>query len=233
MITIEMAGLTIGIENRYMRSRRFEAFRTESTRPDFTVSVTDEELEAEYRLCPGRKEYLEFTCTYRKIAELLPDYDAFVFHGAVIARQGGAFVFTAPSGTGKTTHINLWRSAFPDSWVLNGDKPVIRKLEGRFVACGTPWCGKEGMGTNAIRPLTAFGILNRGEKNEIRPAAREELLPMMLRQTYRPRDAARLVKQLGLMDACFRALPVYTLYCNMDPSAARMAWETMGRHLSE
>ena len=110
---------------------------------------------------------------------------------------------------------------------------LIRKLEGRFVACGTPWCGKEGMGTNAIRPLTAFGILNRGEKNEIRPAAREELLPMMLRQTYRPKDAARLVKQLGLMDACFRALPVYTLYCNMDPSAARMAWETMGRHLSE
>ena len=52
-------------------------------------------------------------------------------------------------------------------------------------------------------------------------------------QTYRPKDAARLVKQLGLMDACFRALPVYTLYCNMDPSAARMAWETMGRHLPE
>lgn len=225
-----MAGLNIGIDNRYIRGYRFDGFYTDDP-PDFTVAVTDEELEAEYRLCPAREEYLEFVCAYRKIAEVLPDYDAFVFHGAVITKDGGSFVFTAPSGTGKTTHIKLWLEAFPDSWVLSGDKPIIRKANGRFFACGTPWLGKEMMGSRSIRPLTAIGILNRGVENEIRPAAREEITNTMMCQTYRSKDPARLARQLTLMDDCFSTVPVYTLRCNMDPSAARLAWETMRVHL--
>lgn len=231
MIVFRMAGLNIGIDNRYIRGDRFEGFFTDNP-PDFTVSVTEEELAAELPVSPVKnKDYLEYICAYRKIAELLPDYDAFVLHGAVITRAGGSFVFTAPSGTGKTTHILLWKSEFPDCWVLSGDKPIIRRYKGEFYACGTPWLGKEGMGSRSIRPLTAVTILNRGAENEIRPATREEIVQTLLRQLYRPKDPARLAKQLALVNDCFRVTPIYTMHCNMDPSAAHTAWDAMRVHL--
>lgn len=233
MIVLRMAGLNIGIDSRHIRGTRFEGFYTDNP-PDFTVCVTEEEIAEEARVSPlESKDYLEYICAYRKIAELLPDYDAFVLHGAVITRAGGSFVFTAPSGTGKTTHIRLWKSEFPDCWVLSGDKPIIRRYKGEFYACGTPWLGKEGMGSRSIRPLTAVTILNRGAENEIRPAGREETVRTLLRQTYRPKDPLRLAKQLALVDACIRATPVYALYCNMDPSAAHIAWDALRVHLPE
>ena len=227
MITIRMAGLNISIDNRFVHGSRFAGFET-AQRPDFTVSVTNAELDAERRFNREPDEYLEFVCIYRKIAEMLADYDAFVFHSAVVARgDGPAFLFTAPSGTGKTTHIRLWCAQFPDCSVLNGDKPIIRYTDGQFLACGTPWNGKEKLGSAESRPLHAICMLHRGTENHIRRATQAETAQFVMKQVYLPRDPARLAKQLALMNSCFTRIPMYTMYCNTEPEAARMAWEAM------
>ena len=226
MITIRTAGLNIGIDNRFTQDFRFEGFTTDAE-PDFTVSVDDTDLANEARFCPHTDSYLEFVCAYRKIAERLPDYDAFVFHGAVIARDSGAFVFSAPSGTGKTTHIRLWEACYPDAWVLSGDKPIIRKEAGRFYACGTPWRGKEGMGCGQSLPITAICVLERGPENRVERVEDAEIVEALMHQVYLPKNPERLMRQLTLMDECFRQVPIYRLRCNMDPEAARVAYEAM------
>ena len=79
-------------------------------------------------------EYCEFVCLYRSIAEKLPFFDGFVFHGAAVEVNGKAYVFTAPSGTGKSTHIKLWMDALGEKVrVINGDKPILRKKDGGFI----------------------------------------------------------------------------------------------------
>ena len=112
---------------------------------DFEVFVTDEQI-AEEMTCGSQTESeAEILCIYRAIAEKLPLYNRFVMHGAAISFEDKAYIFTAASGTGKSTHIRLWRKAFGNPvGIVNGDKPVIEiKDDGTSLVYGTPWAGKE------------------------------------------------------------------------------------------
>ncbi|MBQ2597494.1 MAG: hypothetical protein II581_06285 [Oscillospiraceae bacterium] len=226
MIAFSMAGLTILLENQYPHGPKYVDFPPLGA-PDLTIRVSEAEIQAEQpelELTPG---YREHVCAYRAIAEQLPDFDAFVMHGAAVVKDDAAYLFTAPSGTGKTTHLRLWRSVYPDSWILNGDKPTIRRFDGVFYACGTPWRGKERYGNAEMRPLAGICILSRGKENHIERVDSSAALVRLMRQVYICRDSQRLGKELALLDACFRSVPVYEMQCNMEPEAARVAYEAM------
>ena len=223
---ISTAGLCIEIVHHFVFNDWLAPYACDAE-PDFVVSPTMEEIAAERAISLRPPNHSEFSCAYRSIAERLPDYDAFVMHGAVVCRGEDAFVITAPSGTGKSTHAALWLQCFPDAWILNGDKPIIRKLDGRFYACGTPWRGKEGFGVPGMAPVRAIALLRRGEINEIQPASGKEMISFLMKQVYLPKDAGRRLRQIELMDAFLRSVPSFTLRCNMDPSAAQLSWETM------
>ena len=151
MMILRLAGVTVGIDNQYDFSDRVRLWLADGA-PDFTVRVAPEELEREDEGRGLPREYLEFVCAYRHIAERMPDYDAFVFHGAAVVVDDLAYLITAPSGTGKTTLTRFWRYGLDcGAWVLNGDKPILRRDPGGFTVCGTPWRGKEGHGINAER----------------------------------------------------------------------------------
>ena len=227
-INISVAGICFGIEHRFNLPLIMEAFRSEEE-PQYVISVSDEELNAERVLNRRSNNYLEFICIYRKIAELLPNHDAFVMHGAAICRADACYLITAPSGTGKTTHAKLWLSSFPDAWILNGDKPIIRKQDDRFYAYGTPWNGKERYGTNGQSELKAISLLHRSETNAICPASGGEMIGFVMKQVYLARDPARRVRQLELMDECLRSTPIFRMGCNMDPEAAIIAYEAMSQ----
>ena len=82
--------------------------------------------------------------------------------------DGAAYLFTAPSGTGKSTHTRLWREVFGDRvWMINDDKPMLRISENLVTAYGTPWNGKHHISRNASAPLKAIVQLNRGKENII------------------------------------------------------------------
>lgn len=207
--------------------------------PDFVARMTREDLElerkkvrrlAEWRGYPmGRSpdSFLEVLAVYRKIAEWMPGRDTFLFHGSVIAVDGAAYMFTAASGTGKSTHTRLWRELLGERAVMvNDDKPLIHvDAQGKAVAYGTPWCGKERIGNNISVPLKAVCLLERSEKNRIQKIGRGEAYPMLLQQAYRPDDAAAMRQTLALLDRMDVAF--YRLGCNMDISAAELAHNTM------
>ena len=232
MITIQIAKLNVGIDNRYDIAPRLEGFLTDEA-PDFTVRVTEADLRQERSFGEDLPEdYLEYICAYRHIAEALPAYDGFVMHGAaVVDGDRSAYLFTAPSGTGKTTHVRLWLRRFPGRvWVLNGDKPVIRRIDGRFFVCGTPWRGKEQFGRSAIRPFGGVCLLDRGRENSIAPLPAGQAMPRLMRQFLLPKQPEQLMRFLRLADECFSTTPIYAMACNRSPAAAVMSYEAMTGH---
>lgn len=205
----------------------------DAPRTDLAVAVSDAEIEAE-RAAARRnaapicsEASFESLAIYRKICAFALAHDAFLMHGAVIAMDGRGYAFAAKSGTGKTTHIRLWMQAFGDRVrVINGDKPILRLIDGTFYAYGTPWNGKERFGCADRVPLFALCFLRRGETNTIHRISDEEAVPLLFSQIMIG-DSTDLARQLELADELLRRVPLYRLACNMEPEAALVAWRGM------
>ena len=209
-------------------------------KPDFTVTTTENDIEYERQksarndIAEGRPmqswsdSYLEELAVYRKIAEKMPEYDTFLFHGSVVAVDGVGYLFTAKSGTGKSTHTRLWRELLGSRAVMvNDDKPLIRVSYDGVTVFGTPYNGKHRLGSNIAVPLKAICILCRAEKNTIRKITKSAAYTMLLQQSYRPSDSAALAKTLTLIDRMTDRIALWRLGCNMDISAAELAYNTM------
>ena len=172
--------------------------------------------------------YLETLAVYRKIAEKMPDYGVVLFHGSCIAVDGIGYLFTAKSGTGKSTHTRLWRELLKDRAVMvNDDKPLIRIDENGAVVYGTPWDGKHRLSTNTSVPLKALCVLERGIENRIEWITKREAYPMLLQQVYRPYDRAAMAKTLELIDRLADSVDLWKMQCNMDIEAAEIAYSAM------
>ena len=204
------------------------------------ISISNEDLEyekmkSEREMKMEGKEpqeypeaYLEMLAVYRKLADELASKDIFLFHGSAIAVDGRAVLFTAKSGTGKSTHTKLWRDAFGDRAVMiNDDKPLLRVNETDVQVCGTPWDGKHRISTNCIVPLEAICILERGEQNEIRQISPREALPMLLQQSHRSADPAVTARMMQVINKMSSRVRFYRLRCNMEPEAALVAYNAI------
>ena len=209
-------------------------------RPDLTVRTdqADIDFEREKSAREAAREgaplrhfpdgYLETLAVLRKIAERMPFFDTILFHGSCVAVDGQGYLFTAKSGTGKSTHTRLWREYLGErALMVNDDKPLIRLTEQGAVICGTPWNGKHRLSTNISVPLKALCLLERGEENTIRQIPSAEALPFLLQQVYRPGDREALVRTLDLIGRLSGSVRLYRLSCNMDPQAAVTAYEAM------
>ncbi len=195
---------------------------------DFTVALSEadiqreiaSELDNELNFHPAHSEYLAI---YRFIATKMLEYGGFLMHGSAIAKDGRAYLFCAPSGTGKSTHTRLWRERFPECFMINDDKPIIMKKDDGFYACGTPWSGKHDLDTNVSLPLKGIVILQRGEKNVIERVMPEAVLGLLFNQIYRPQDQTAYFTTIDLVSEMLASCPVYQLYCTMDIEAAEVA----------
>lgn len=173
-------------------------------------------------------EYLETLALQRKVTEALFDHDTLLFHGSVVAVDGQGYLFTAKSGTGKSTHTRLWREMLGDRAVMvNDDKPFLKITPQGVVAFGSPWRGKHRLGENIQVPLKAICILERGEENRIRRIHVKDAVYMLLQQSARPMDRSKTGKYLDLVDGLSKKVAFYRLQCNMEPEAARVAFGEM------
>lgn len=226
MITIEIAGLPIGIDNKYEHLSIQARDYLSDKEPIFTVSVSEDEIDAERKITGTDypSGYYESVMAYRKIADKLPEYDAFLFHGCVIELDGKAYIFTAKSGVGKTTHMRIWISQFGrEISVINGDKPTVRIIDGVPYASGTPWRGKEGYGKNVVREVAGIVFVNRGEVNIASKITAPEALNAFMSQIYLPRkNQPNLIKTMRLADSFIKAVRLVRLECNMEPEAAHV-----------
>ena len=173
-------------------------------------------------------EYLETLSVYRHLCERLLEKDILLFHGSVVAVDGIAYLFTAKSGTGKSTHTRLWREYFGERAVMiNDDKPLLKITYSGVTVYGTPYDGKHRISTNTSAPLKAICLLFRGQENQIREVTKSEAYPMLLQQTHRPMSAEKMQTVFKLLDRMCENLRLYKLECNKNPDAAITAYQGM------
>lgn len=184
---------------------------------EINITVKDIEIEQKEAINQGtnlRCAYLETLAVYRKIAETMLDDDTFLMHGAVVGINNHAYMFTAASGTGKTTHVKKWIKKLKNSYVVNGDKPLIKLTDNEVIACGTPWCGKERWGKNCMVPLRAIVLMERGENNTINEITFGQALTGLLQQTYVFSDFDKKKKVLMLLSRMNGKIKFYKFSCN-------------------
>lgn len=228
---IKIAGLTVEMRAKYPFVKKLcRDYLVEPVqKPDIVAFATDEEIQKEMVEGDGfSPAYCESVCLYRAIAEKLPYFNKFVFHGASISYGERGYLFAAPSGTGKSTHIKLWFELLGDSTqIINGDKPILSVDNGNVFICSTPWAGKEGWQRNVSYPLASICLLSRGEENSISRISPSEHFNEIIRQIYIPFDSEARLKTLELLDIIAKQVDFYNLYCNMSLDAARTAFDTM------
>lgn len=239
--TYRIAGQNIEIKSIHDEVHRLCAdYLAPEAEADFSVQTTQADIDYEREksaredraqgvsIRPFPDPYLETLAVYRKIAEQMPAHDTILFHGSCVAVDGEAYLFTAKSGTGKSTHTRLWRSLLEERAVMvNDDKPLIRVADAAAEIFGTPWDGKHRLSSNLVVPLKAICILKRGRVNRIRPVSASEAYPVLLQQVYRPRGGSELKRTLELIDKLSGSVRLWQLECNMEIEAAQVAYEAM------
>ncbi len=231
MFKINIADLVVQIDNKHdFVYKQCKDYYTDEQDVDITICATDEDIriEREQSLAQFSEGYLESVCIYRNLSYVLPQFDAFLFHAALIEVDGKGYAFTAKSGTGKSTHIRLWQQLLGDKVIIvNGDKPILRKVDGKILCYGTPWCGKEKYNVNKSVELNSICFLNRAKENSIHKYDVSKAAKNIVHQIVVPKSPENVLRILELLDYTLTNVDVWDLYCNMDIQAAKLSYNTM------
>ena len=209
---------------------------------DFSLAVTrdmlvfeqdqlDEEARQEgFRLRTFTDPFLERAAIQRAFAEHLLAHNTLLLHGSAIAVDETGYLFTARSGTGKSTHTRLWREVFGQrAQMINDDKPFLQLTDQSVLVCGCPWSGKHGLDSNITVPLSGICILERGTQDRIFPLAPDQAMPMLSKQAYWPLAEEDHPLLRRLLDTLANQVPLWRMECTKDPQAARVAWSAMSK----
>lgn len=226
---IEVADVTVGIHGQYDQTKTFcRDYVVECENPDLILNVTADQTKEEYERCFGKESLA--TCErylfLRELVNRLPEKGRMIFHGATVSAFGKGYIFTAPSGTGKSTHVRLLKKYFGEEiTIINGDKPIVGMKNGVATVFPSPWCGKEGWQTKVEAPLGAIVLLKRGSKNSIVRIAPQDYFKELFYQIFKPERNEDLVKVIEIIDEVSRDIPFYLLECDISKEAAETSFE--------
>ena len=195
------------------------------------ISVTKEDKEYELTLAETQEPaIIETSCILRRYAEIcLTKYNTLVFHASAVKYNGGAYLFTAKSGTGKSTHTLLLKELLGDKLeFINDDKPTIKFCDnGEIIVYGNPWCGKHMRGGNISAPLKGIIKVERGKDNSVSELSELEGLPILFEQSYKPKNAELSGVLLDYYFKLLKGAKLYKLTCNKDISSAKCTFENI------
>ncbi len=223
-----IAHFNILIEYKYNYTFKFleEYLEREEVEPDFVISVTQEELISEFEKSEIKiLEVVENSSILRKLANILIEkYNTILFHSSAITYNEEAYLFTAPSGTGKSTHTALLKKLLGDKVeYINDDKPFIRYIDGDFYVYGSPWNGKHRLSSNISAPLKAIIKVERSNVNGVKELDSVSALSCLLEQSYSYNDEICVNNLLDIINKMLNAVKFYKLSCNMDIEAGEVS----------
>lgn len=194
--------------------------------PDIIVGSRREIIkEKQPHLSDDECEYLS---TGENFYFQLLEHDGMMLHASAVVLDGKAYLFSAPCGTGKSTHTQIWQRVFGDrAVILNDDKPALRWENGQYYAYGTPWSGKYNLNVNMKVPVAGICFLSQGKENKIEPYGGREAMFDILSQTTRPMNAALRVGLLSQLDRLVKNVPIWKMACNMEDEAAIVSHSAM------
>ena len=237
---MEIAGQVVCVQPLFESTREYCRPFLTRREPEFLVCVNRQDLPVEQMLLEQEaveqglkmrkfpEPFLERSIIQRRVADYLVGCDTVMLHGSAVAVDGKAYLFTAPCGTGKSTHTRLWRELFGDRAIMvNDDMPFLQITPQGVLAYGSPWSGKHGLATNVCVPLKGICSLSRGHENLISPAQGDGYRDLLYRQVHTSADAVLTQKVRLLVDRLAQAVPLWSMYCNKDLDAAKIAYCAM------
>jgi len=245
-ILLNISGLAIDFDSRfpeYVRERcgkyLADAISPSPGKPVsdelIRIRVSEEDIDRSDVSNIGRME-AELYAMAMHLGEILPSRGRIMTHGVAVGCEGNSYIFTAKSGTGKSTHAFLWQKYLGADRVkvINGDKPILwLRDDGEILACGGPWNGKEHLDENVCLPLRGVCLLQRLEGNtaggnrpsspEMKKASKEETLDFLMDQIYLPRSSRAQIQTLQLLERMYDRVPVYHLFADMSREAVMVS----------
>ena len=172
------------------------------------------------------EDLTEYMTSGTIFARRILNFDGYYVHSSAVVLDGKAYLFTAPSGIGQSSHTEKWIKLFGAHY-LNDDKPVLRRVDGVWMAYGTPWSGKHDLSSNEGVPLGGIACLQRGRKNAVTPMPAVEAIPYLMSQTVFHLTAEQVEKKLSLMSKLLTEVPIWKLECLPNDEAAILARRIM------
>ena len=224
-----IAGLRVRMDSFGRTFSQAEPYLTDTV-GDADITITSDPQSLKEQQPHLSLDDCEYLCTGGSFYRQLLDFDGMLLHSSAVVMDGYAYLFSAPCGTGKSTHTNMWKDAFGDAVImLNDDKPALRKEDGHWYAYGTPWSGKTDQNINMRVPLGGICVLTRGETNEIEPYCGAGAIFSLLDQTVRPKAVNVRGRLLELLDDLMSAVPVWKLRCTPTKEAALVSQAAMSK----
>ena len=227
----DIANLRVHINNHYEYTEKFckEYLSKDQDLPaDITATVTKEEfLQEKAQSSQFSDGYIENVCLYRAICRRLPALNRMLLHAAILEHEGSAYAFLGRSGTGKSTHTGLWLKHINGCKIVNGDKPILEYKNGGFIAYGTPWMGKEGLGYNTGVPLKGLCFLEQAKENSAVKLTPAEAALRIFVQILLPEDETNAARTLELTDKLVTEIPCYLLKCDVSEEAVQKSFEAL------
>lgn len=214
-----IAGLTVDMDVSGRTQRQAEPYRISAEGPaDITLTCDDQKV---LELNPDLKDLdtAQYMGTGVYFARALLAHEGTYLHSSAVLLDGKAYLFSANSGTGKSTHTEKWCRLFGATY-LNDDKPALRRINGVWMAYGTPWSGKHDLSSPEGAPIGGIVLLKRGEENAIQPASLANAVPFVMSQSLWRLNKEQMQSQLTLIDDLMRSVPVWELTCRNDDEAA-------------
>ncbi len=227
MLRIELAGIKIQINNRYKHLNKLcEEYLCDFEKPDMEITPDTQEIEAQQKLQPQfHKGYCEGIVAYREICRKLPLFNAVMLHSSIIEKNGKAYAICGQSGAGKTTHTQLLLKNFGESLrVINGDKPIVRLIDGELIAFPSAWKGKDRMGEKITAPLKALCFVIKSPDNRLEEISPLDAAELLMEQFVIPKEARSVSMFLELADYILGQCRLYKLYCNISDQAATLSY---------
>ena len=238
--TMEIAGLAVMVRPLFQSTVEYCRPYLTDHNPECFVEVTREDLVSEQLLLEReaveeglkirkfKEPFLERSVIQRRVADALVGRKVLMMHGSTVAVDGEAYLFTAPCGTGKSTHTRLWRELFGDRAVMvNDDKPFLELTSQGVRAYGSPWSGKHGLASNVCVPLKGICILQRGTENRLHRLSGESCRAFLLQQLHTPSEDSLSQASGSLLDALLEQVPLWEMSCNKEPEAALVSYLAM------
>lgn len=162
-----------------------------------------------------------------RVANLLPEHNACLLHASYILHEGKAILFSAPSGTGKSTQARFWERE-RGSTVVNEDRVLIREENGVYMAAGAWATGSAGLTGNVTAPIRAIVLLGQGGENRVAPCRPSAALTRLMPQcSYDETDGKSIDRMFSLLMDLIAHVPIVSYDCLNHPSAV----EDLEKHI--
>lgn len=229
MANYRIADITVEMQPRYaLLKDRAELFRTDdSLIPDLKVTFSDADMEVKLQSNPNHSpEQVEYLFTGAKLSGKLWRVNATMIHASAIEVDGVAYVFSADSGVGKTTHTKQWLKRFGTrAQLINDDKPIIRKCSDGFFVYGSPFSGTCDENRSVRVPLGAIIFLKQDNHNWVTTLSAIDAIKRLINQCGISRMKRAATARLDFFAQLMGTVPIGEMGFTLGEDAVDTAYQ--------